>query len=156
MRAGLEKLVGTSSGYLESLPGPVKARIAYLESVQSDYDAAEDALDEEIKALERKYKPVFDKFLLLRKKVIAGEESVPEEFAVHDEEEQGKEEESKKDDVCGIPDFWLVALCNHPMFDEMVCCLLCFALHVETRMNHEHDIDIEFLFYVFFLCSPGH
>ena len=119
MRNGLEKLVGTSSGYLESLPAAVRSRINYLESIQADYDAAEDALNDEIKALEAKYKPVFDKLLLCRKNVISGEEPVPEEFAASCDEDDGGEEE-KDEDVTGIPDFWLVALCNHPMFDEMV------------------------------------
>ena len=125
MRNGLEKLVGTSSGYLESLPASVRSRINYLESIQADYDAAEDALNDEIKALEAKYKPVFEKLLLCRKKVVSGEEPVPEEFAapcVEEDEggEEKEEEEEKEEDVTGIPDFWLVALCNHPMFDEMV------------------------------------
>lgn len=118
MRAGLENLVGTSSGYLESLPGSVKARISYLESIQADYDALDDSLNDEIKALERKYKPMFDKLLQLRKKVISGEEEVPEEHsAEYEEEGEGEENE----EVEGIPDFWLVALSNQPMFDEMVC-----------------------------------
>lgn len=120
MRNGLEKLVGTSSGYLESLPAPVRSRINYLESIQADYDAAEDALNDEIKALEAKYKPVFDKLLLCRKNVVSGEEPVPEEFAVSCDEQEEDGEKEKDEDVTGIPDFWLVALCNHPMFDEMV------------------------------------
>lgn len=119
MRAGLENLVGTSSGYLESLPGSVKARISYLESIQADYDALDDSLNDEIKALERKYKPMFDKLLQLRKKVISGEEEVPEEHSAEYEEEEGEGEENEE--VEGIPDFWLVALSNQPMFDEMVC-----------------------------------
>jgi nucleosome assembly protein 1-like 1 len=124
MRAGLENLVGTSSGYLESLPGPVKARISYLESIQADYDALDDSLNDEIKALERKYKPMFDKLLQLRKRVISGEEDVPEEHRTENEEEdEGEGEESEE--VEGIPDFWLVALSNQPMFDEMVCSWVC-------------------------------
>ena len=118
MRTGLDKLVGTSSGYLESLPASVRSRIDYLESIQADYDAVED----EIKALEEKYKPMFDKLLLLRKSVVSGEEPVPEEFVIVEDAEDAEEEE--EEEVAGIPDFWLVALCNHPMFDEMVGFLL--------------------------------
>lgn len=122
MQEGLQNLVGTSSGYLESLPGPVKARIAYLESIQADYDAAEDALNEEIKALERKYKPTFDGLFELRRKIVNGEEEVPEEHAIEVEEEGEEEDE----DVAGIPDFWLVALGNYELFDSMVRLYLSF------------------------------
>lgn len=117
MQAGLQNLIGTSSGYIESLPGPVKARIAYLESIQADYDAAEEALNEEIKALERKYKPTFDGLLVMRRKIVAGEDEVPEEHAVEEEEEEKEEDE---EEVVGIPDFWLIALSNNPLFEPIV------------------------------------
>jgi hypothetical protein len=143
MRNGLDKLVGTSSGYLESLPASVRARIGYLEDVQNDYDAAEEALNEEIKGLERKYKPVFDKLLLLRKNVISGEEPVPDAFSVvaddiQDDDDDDDDDEKEEEDVVGIPDFWLVALCNHPMFDDMVGCSLFFFFVVCTAREYSY------------------
>ena len=42
-----------STGYLESLPISVRTRLNYLENLQEDYDKAEDAVNEEIKALEK-------------------------------------------------------------------------------------------------------
>lgn len=130
MQAGLQNLIGTSSGYIESLPGPVKARIAYLESIQADYDAAEEALNEEIKALERKYKPTFDGLLEMRRKIVAGEDEVPEEHAVEEEEEE--EEGGEEEEMVGIPDFWLIALSNNPLFDPIVRICSLYILPVSS------------------------
>lgn len=59
MEKALGNLVGTSSGFLESLPGPVKARISYLEELQDEYNRLEEELEEQMKELELKYKPFF-------------------------------------------------------------------------------------------------
>lgn len=123
MKNGLENLVGMSSGYLESLPSCVRSRLAYLDKLQEDYDAAEDELNEEIKALEKKYKPVFDKLVDLRRRVVTGETDAPEEFKtdeVVDVEQDGNGESAENEDVKGIPDFWLVALSNCQLLDEMI------------------------------------
>ena len=56
MQAGLASMVGTSSGYLEGLPAPVRSRISYLEDLQEEYDELEEKFEEELQALEEKYK----------------------------------------------------------------------------------------------------
>ena len=116
MQQGLQNLVGSSSGYIESLPASVRSRLDYLDNLQSDYDTAEEALNEEIKALEKKYKPVFDKLTDLRRQVVTGALEAPEEFKVEEEGEEGEQAE----DVSGIPDFWLVALCNCELIEELI------------------------------------
>ena len=117
MQHGLQNLVGMSSGYIESLPVAVRTRLNYLEDLQEDYDAAEEALNEEIKALERKYKPAFDKLTDLRRQVVSGKLEAPEEFK-HEQEEGDDPQEDE--DVSGIPDFWLVALCNCELIEELI------------------------------------
>jgi hypothetical protein len=59
LQRGLAKMIGTSSGFLESLPMPIKKRIEYLQELESDYDKLEVELDKEIAALEAKYKALF-------------------------------------------------------------------------------------------------
>lgn len=164
MQRGLAQLVGTSSGYLEGLPRPIKNRIAYLEELQEEYDTVEDQLEEEIKALEQKYKPLLgkkrvwwswvwkftrrnlkkvwcvavDAFIQKRKRIIMGEEEAPKVSAVDEEaeaagedlpkvvevKEDGEEDEEDNEVPPGIPEFWSIAIQNHPMFEEMVCNVL--------------------------------
>lgn len=61
LQAGLERMVGQSSGYIESLPAPVKTRIEYLDHLQNDYDELEQKFHEEVRALEEKYKKLYSK-----------------------------------------------------------------------------------------------
>lgn len=55
MQAGLMGLIGNSSGYIESLPAPVKTRVEYLKELQQAYDDLEEAMQKEIAAIEAKY-----------------------------------------------------------------------------------------------------
>lgn len=59
MQQGLMQMVGQSSGYIESLPAPVRTRIDYLEQLQEDYDKAQEQFEEEVKALEAKFKKLY-------------------------------------------------------------------------------------------------
>lgn len=59
LQRGLAKMIGTSSGFLESLPMPIKKRIEYLQELETDYDKLEVELDKEIAAIEAKYKALF-------------------------------------------------------------------------------------------------
>jgi hypothetical protein len=59
MERGLARMVGQSSGFLEGLPAPVRARIAHLETLQEKHDELEDAFEEEQKALIAKYKAMY-------------------------------------------------------------------------------------------------
>jgi hypothetical protein len=64
MQMGLSRMIGQSSGYLEGLPDAVKTRIAYLEDLQQEYDQLEDKFEEELKALEAKYKSLYGTYTL--------------------------------------------------------------------------------------------
>jgi len=58
-------MIGQSSGYIESLPASIRTRIAYLENLQEEYDELENKFEEELKALEEKYKKAYGKIRLL-------------------------------------------------------------------------------------------
>ena len=59
MQQGLGKMVGASSGFIESLPPRMRARIAFLESLQDKHDELEEKFDEEMLALEKKYEALY-------------------------------------------------------------------------------------------------
>eukprot|EP00890_Picochlorum_soloecismus_P003947 jgi/Picsp_1/4553/NSC_01923-R1_nucleosome assembly protein len=118
MEKALGNLVGTSSGFLESLPGPVKARISYLEELQDEYNRLEDELEEQMKELELKYKPFFDELYQKRKEIVCGEKEIPRDPDAA--EVAGEDEEEGQEETAGIPDFWLIALRNHEMLDGMM------------------------------------
>src|SRR5262249_3209360 len=51
----LGKLVGRSSGYIESLPAPVRRRITGLRGIQKEHSKLEAQFQEEVLQLEKKY-----------------------------------------------------------------------------------------------------
>ena len=59
MQAKLSSMVGTSSGYLESLPKPVRNRIAFLDLLQGRHDTIEENYQKEKAALEAKYRAMY-------------------------------------------------------------------------------------------------
>jgi len=104
----LNGLVGKSSGYIESLPEPVKKRINYLKNIQVEYANIEGKFYQEIHALEVKYselfKPLYDK----RKAVVNGNYEPTEEEGTwvepgeddeDDEEDEEKGEDKKEDET---------------------------------------------------------
>ena len=48
--------MGTSSGFIESQPKAVRRRIEYLEELQEEHDDLQDKFEEEMAALEKKYR----------------------------------------------------------------------------------------------------
>ena len=52
-------MVGSSSGFIESLPPKMKARISYLETLQDQHDELEEKFDDELKALEKKFEALY-------------------------------------------------------------------------------------------------
>lgn len=113
LQAGLAQMIGQSSGFIESLPGPIQNRIHALSEVDDEIVTLNDGLEEEIRVLIRKYeglkKPHFDR----RRNIITGVEEVEQNKTEQDGEQ---EEEAPK----GIPDFWMIALRNHPTMMELI------------------------------------
>lgn len=117
----LNTLVGRSSGYIESLPPPVRRRIDGLKGVQKEHTKLETAFHEEVLQLERKYFALYTPLYVKRSKIVNGETEPTEEevkAGAEDEEEGAETKESKVEvkaenlDVKGIPEFWLTAMKN--------------------------------------------
>lgn len=113
MERGLNQMMGQSSGYLESLPAPVRARIAHLETLQETADELEEKFEEEVRALEARFKAELAPLLEQRRAVVAGEAEAPGAAEAAAEGEAA-------DTPAGVPDFWLIALRTHPALEELI------------------------------------
>ncbi|KAG8983012.1 hypothetical protein FRB90_006364 [Tulasnella sp. 427] len=128
----LEGLVGKSSGYIETLPIPVRKRIEGLKGVHSQFSKVEAEYKRELMELDRKYlglyKPVFER----RRAILNGDAEPTEdelkaghELTLQDDPEaeplpEKGEGDAEGKDVKGIPEFWLTALRNHMEISEMI------------------------------------
>lgn len=123
----LGDLVGRSSGYIESLPEPVRRRINGLKGVQAEHAKLEVKFQAEILALEKKYleqyQPLYDR----RANIVAGSiEPTESEIKAGLDDEEDTENESapqsntSTEDVAGIPEFWLTAMKNVGSLAEMI------------------------------------
>ncbi|XP_075713104.1 nucleosome assembly protein 1-like 1 isoform X3 [Rhinoderma darwinii] len=148
----LDDLVGTPTGYIESLPKIVKRRVNALKNLQVKCAQIEAKFYEEVHALERKYadlyQPLFDK----RSEIINAiyepteeecEWKVDEEEEISEDlKEKAKVEEEKKDeekeDPKGIPEFWLTVFKNVDLLSDMV------QEHDEPILKHLKDIKVKF------------
>ncbi|KAG9973782.1 hypothetical protein KCU72_g23947, partial [Aureobasidium melanogenum] len=128
MQNKLSGLVGRSSGYVESLPAPVRRRVAGLKGVQKEHSKLEAEFQEEVLALEKKffakYAPLYEK----RAKIINGATEPTEqevEAGKEDEEEDDEDEEADQAedksaaDIKGIPEFWLSAMKNSSLAETI-------------------------------------
>ncbi|CAD0089804.1 unnamed protein product [Aureobasidium vineae] len=128
MQNKLSGLVGRSSGYVESLPAPVRRRVAGLKGVQKEHSKLEAEFQEEVLALEKKffakYAPLYEK----RAKIINGSTEPSEqevEAGKEDEEEDDEDDEADEAedksaaDIKGIPEFWLSAMKNSSLAETI-------------------------------------
>lgn len=147
----LGQLVGRPSGYIESLPGPVRRRVAGLKGIQKEHAKLEAEFQEEVLQLEKKY---FQKFspLYQRRAAIVNGQAEPTDAEVEagktsDEEDQKEEEEKPQEetteetskDFSGIPEFWLSAMKNQVSLSEMI------TERDEAALKHLTDIRMEYL-----------
>ena len=128
----LGDLVGRSSGYIESLPTPVRRRINGLKGVQAEHAKLEASFQEEILALEKKYlqkyQPLYDR----RAQIVAGAiepteaevelglENETEESDAAPEEQGQNTDKASQDTTKGIPEFWLTSMRNVMSLSEMI------------------------------------
>lgn len=149
MQEKLGSLVGRSSGYVESLPAPVRRRVTGLKGIQKDHAKLEAEFQEEVLQLEKKY---FAKFTPLYEKraAIVNGETEPTESEVEagkaEEEEEGegeeeavKEENAPAQDFKGIPEFWLTAMKNQISLAELI------TDRDEEALRSLTDIRMEYL-----------
>lgn len=128
----LGSLVGRSSGYIESLPPVVRRRVAGLKGVQKEHSKLEGEFQEEVLQLEKKYFAKFTPLYEKRAKIVNGAAEPTEEEIkageADDEEEDQEAAESKsaqtdsttKENVSGIPEFWLSAMKNQVSLAELI------------------------------------
>lgn len=130
MQAKLGSLVGRSSGYIESLPEPVKKRVTGLKGIQKDHAKLEAEFQEEVLQLEKKYFAKFTPLYEKRAKIVNGdlEPTEAEVDAGKDSEDEDDEDlpETEKGestvaaDAKGIPEFWLSAMKNQLSLAELI------------------------------------
>ncbi|KAK1789435.1 hypothetical protein P4O66_015366 [Electrophorus voltai] len=130
----LDGLVGSPSGYMESLPKVVKRRVNALKNLQVKCAHIEAKFYEEVHELERKYaalyQPLFDKRSDIIKAVYEPTDEEcewkqeDEEELTDEMKEKAKLEDEKKDeekeDPKGIPEFWLTVFKNVDLLSEML------------------------------------
>ncbi|RDL35106.1 putative nucleosome assembly protein [Venustampulla echinocandica] len=123
----LGSLVGRSSGYVESLPAPVRRRVAGLKGVQKEHSKLEAEFQEEVLELEKKYFAKFSPLYEKRSQVVNGKAEPTEEevkAGEEDEENDATDSTAKSDEggdsVKGIPEFWLSAMKNQVSLAEMI------------------------------------
>lgn len=148
----LGSLIGRSSGYIESLPLPVRRRVAGLKGIQKDHAKLEAEFQEEVLQLEKKYLQKFTPLYQRRSAIVNGaveptEEEVEagEAELADDDDEPKKEPEEKTEpsaeeaNVSGIPEFWLSAMKNQVSLVEMI------TERDEEALKHLTDIRMEYL-----------
>merc|ERR1719411_563408 len=122
-------MVGINSGYIASLPAPVKRRLKALKKIQLESTKIEAKFYEEVHKLECKYhemyKPLYDQRAKITKGDYEPSDDEDDELAgdMKDkaklEDEKAKKEKEEKD-VKGVPEFWLTIFKNVDMLQEMV------------------------------------
>merc|ERR1711977_477637 len=140
----LGSLVGRSSGYVESLPAPVRRRVAGLKGVQKEHSKLEAEFQEEVLELEKKYFAKFTPLYQKRATIINGTaEPTEAEIKAGEEDEEVDDEPVEKSeeasDVKGIPEFWLSAMKNQVSLAEMI------TDRDEAALKDLTDVRMEYL-----------
>lgn len=140
----LGSLVGRSSGYVESLPAPVRRRVAGLKGVQKEHSKLEAEFQEEVLELEKKYFAKFTPLYQKRATIVNGAaEPTEAEIKAGEEDDEEPEEPVEKSeessDVKGIPEFWLSAMKNQVSLAEMI------TDRDEAALKDLTDVRMEYL-----------
>merc|ERR1719242_2163420 len=132
-------MVGMNSGYIASLPAPVKRRLKSLKKIQLESTKIEAKFYEEVHKLECKYHEMYKPLYEQRGRITKGEYEPNDDECQwpSDDEEEDKElagdmkdkakledekteKEKEEKDVKGVPEFWLTIFKNVDMLQEMV------------------------------------
>ncbi|RMY45228.1 hypothetical protein D0863_16082 [Hortaea werneckii] len=151
MQNKLQGLVGKSSGYVESLPAPVRERVAGLKGVQKEHSKLEAEFQEEVLALEKRFFAKFTPLYEKRSKIVNGQtepskEDVEAGRADEEEDEETKQAQAEVDkqadeataNMKGIPEFWLSAMKNSSLAETITD-------RDEEALKHLTDIRMEYL-----------
>ena len=144
----LGSLVGRSSGYIESLPAPVRRRVAGLKGIQKEHSKLEVQFQEEVLQLEKKYFAKFSPLYEKRAQIVNGNAEPSEEEIEAGEPKETEEETAKTDpagdektqtDMAGVPEFWLSAMKNQVSLAELI------TDRDESALKLLTDIRMEYL-----------
>ena len=144
----LGTLVGKSSGYIESLPAPVKRRVTGLKGIQKEHSKLEAEFQEEVLQLEKKYFAKFTPLYEKRAKIVNGaQEPTEAEIEAGKAEAEGEDEEQAEEPQAeestekmnGIPEFWLSAMKNQMSLAEMI------TDRDEEALKYLTDVRMEYL-----------
>lgn len=126
----LGTLVGRSSGYVESLPTPVRRRVAGLKGVQKEHAKLEGEFQEEVLQLEKKYFAKYTPLYEKRARIVNGTaEPTENEVKAGEQDEEGEGDDASKaetaggqavEGMVGIPEFWLSAMKNQVSLAELI------------------------------------
>lgn len=149
MQSKLSSLVGRSSGYVESLPAPVRRRVTGLKGIQKEHSKLEAEFQEEVLQLEKKYFAKYTPLYEKRAKIINGDSEPTEaEVEAGKDEDKDDDEPEKSDDkeetesaepAKGIPEFWLSAMKNQISLAELI------TDRDEDALRHLTDVRMEYL-----------
>lgn len=147
----LGTLVGRSSGYIESLPAPVRRRVAGLKGIQKEHAKIEGEFQEEVLQLEKKYFAKYTPLYEKRAKIVNGAgEPTDEEVQAGERDEDEDEEDGAavkteptddsklSESLAGIPEFWLSAMKNQLSLAELITDRDEAALKVLTDIRMEY------------------
>ena len=147
----LGSLIGRLSGYIESLPPPVRRRVSGLRGIQSEHSKLEAEFQEEVLQLEKKYFAKFTPLYEKRAAIVNGStEPTEEEIKAGQENDDESKEDAEgfanpekqaatTEDVAGIPEFWLSAMKNQISLAEMI------TDRDEAALKHLVDVRMEYL-----------
>jgi len=139
LQGKLSTMLGTNSGYIQSLPAPVKKRLKALKKIQFESTKIEAQFYEEVHLLECKYHTKFEPLYAKRSTITKGDyeptedecewpsdsededesalaKEVNEKAKLESEEKKTEEEK----DVKGVPQFWLTIFKNVEMISDMI------------------------------------
>lgn len=138
LQGKLNSMVGVNSGYISSLPAPVKRRLKALKKIQLESTKIEAKFYEEVHKLECKYHEMYLPLYEKRAKVTKGEHEPNDDECQWPSDDEDDEElagdmkdkakledektkkEAEEKDIKGVPDFWLTIFKNVDMLQEMV------------------------------------
>ncbi|KAM4055967.1 nucleosome assembly protein (NAP) domain-containing protein [Hirsutella rhossiliensis] len=148
----LGSLIGRSSGYIESLPTPVRRRVSGLRAMQKEHSKLEAEFQEEVLQLEKKYFAKFTPLYQKRANIVNGNVEPTEEQVKAGEDSDSQQPQGEGDsaesapknadmpeNVSGIPEFWLSAMKNQVTLAEMI------TDRDEAALKHLTDVRMEYL-----------
>lgn len=166
LQGRLEGMIGTRSGYIESLPKAVKRRLKALKKLQFENIKIESEFYKEVHDLECTYQAKYRALLDKRQEIVNGgieptdsdcdwpsdeedeeEKKLSKKAQVEGDEngaKDGEKTEEKKEvkdeeeePVSGVPEFWLTIFKNVDLLSDMV------QEHDEPILKHLEDIQLE-------------